>query len=156
MNTQISDRPATAMSHRPEHDPFRALQERMEELIGSFSREWDGGWLTGAHRPPVDVSETDEAIQVHVDLPGIKPEDVTVEVRGNALHISGERRDEREEKDRTWHRTECRVGRFSRSMTPTCEVQDDRVEAEFTEGVSNICLPRAETAKSHRIPVKAK
>lgn len=157
MTNELSQRPASGLRRLFDRDPFHKLQQQMDELIASFSREWDGGnWLSADFHPSIDVSETDESLQVRVDLPGTKPEEVHVEVRNNVLQITGERKEEREEKNKTWHRTERRVGRFARSMTLPCDVQEDKVVAECVNGVLNILLPKAEKAKSKKIPVKGK
>jgi HSP20 family protein len=157
MTQEVSTRPSTGLGRLFDRDPFHKLQQQMDDLIAGFSREWDGGhWLSADFHPSLDISETDEAIQVRVDLPGIKPEEVEVEVRNNVLQITGERKEEREEKNKTWHRTERRVGRFARSMTLPCEVQDEKIVAECSNGVLNIQLPKAEKAKSKKIAVKAK
>lgn len=157
MTSELSTRPSRGLGRFFDRDPFRSLQQQMDDLMSSFSREWDGGnWTPTDFHPSIDVAETDDAIDIRIDLPGIKPEDVDVEVRGNQLHITGERKEEREEKGKTWHRTERHVGRFARSMTLPCDVQDKEVEAEYCEGVLCISLPKAEQAKTHKIPVKAK
>jgi HSP20 family protein len=157
MTTELSTRPSTRLGRMFDRDPFRALQQQLDDLFGSFSSEWDGGGMLAAEfRPSLDVSETDDAIQVRADLPGIKPEEVEVEVRGNVLRITGERKEEREEKGKTWHRTERRVGTFARSMTLPCDVRDEKVQAEYADGVLCITLPKAEKAKTHKIAVKAK
>lgn len=157
MAKELSTRPSTGLGRIFDRDPFQRLQKQMDDLIASFSQEWDGGpWLPADFQPSLDVSETDEAIQIRVDLPGIKPEEVDVEVRNNVLEITGERKEEREEKGKSWHRTERRVGRFARSLALPCDVQDDKVEAECTNGVLTIMLPKAEKAKSKKINVKAK
>lgn len=156
MTTELSTRPSSRLGRLFDRDPFRTLQEQMDELISSFSRDWDGGLAPSELRPSLDVSESDDSIQVRVDLPGIKPEDVDVEVRHNMLQISGERKEKREEKGKTWHRTERSVGRFCRSLTLPCDVQDEKVQAEYSGGVLSITLPKAEQAKTHKIPVKAK
>lgn len=157
MTKELSTRSSTGLGRLFDRDPFHRLQQQMDDLIASFSREWDGGnWLSADFHPTLDVSETDEAIQIKVDLPGIKPEEVDVEVRNNVLEVTGERKEEREEKGKTWHRTERRVGRFARSLPLPCEVQEDKVVAECSNGVLNILLPKAEQAKSEKIAVKAK
>lgn len=156
MATELSTRPA-GLRRIFDRDPFRSLQEEVDELIANFSRGWEGGdWSTGMLRPAVDISETDNSIQVQVDLPGMKPEEVNVEVRNHTLQISGERREEREEKGKTWHRTERRVGSFSRQMSLPCAVDEAKVQAEYSNGVLNITLPKAEKEKSRKITVKGK
>lgn len=157
MPQELSQHPKSGLSRLFDRDPFHRLQQQMDDLIASFSQEWDGGkWISADFHPFLDVSETDEAVHVRVDLPGVKPEEIEVEVRNNVLQITGERKEEREEKGKTWHRTERRVGRFARSLTLPCEVRDDKVEAVCSDGVLNISLPKAETAKAHKIAVKPK
>ncbi|QDT91558.1 Hsp20/alpha crystallin family protein [Gimesia algae] len=76
------------------------------------------------------MSETDNEIEIRMDVPGIQSEEIEVEVTGNTLLITGERKDEKEEKGRTYHRIERTSGSFSRSMTLSCEVDSDQVEAQ--------------------------
>ena len=156
MTTELSTRPSNGMNRLFDRDPFRALQQQMDDLIGGFSRDWDGGHWPSVNKPSLDVSETDNAIEVHVDLPGMKPEDVNVEVRDNILQITGERKEEREEKGKTWHRVERRTGNFIRSLSLPCTVKDAKVEAEYSNGVLTITLPKAEESKPRRVAVKAK
>ena len=156
MPSELSTRPAGGLGRFFGRDPFRTLQQDLDELIASFSREWDDGGMAATLRPALDVSETDDAIQVQVDLPGLKPDDVNVEVRNNTLLITGERKEEREEKGRMWHRTERRAGTFARSMTLPCTIKEDKVQAEFTNGVLQITLPKAAQEKSRKITIKAK
>ncbi len=156
MTTELTTRPFTGLRRFFGRDPFRALQEEMDDLIASFSREWDGGWLSGELQPSLDVAETDEAIEVRVDLPGVKPDDIDVEIRNNVLQITAERKEEREEKGKTWHRTERRVGTFTRALTLPCDVQEDKVQAEYRDGVLSIMLPKAEQARTRKISVQGK
>jgi HSP20 family protein len=156
MTTTLPTRISTGLERIFDRDPFRAFQQEMDNLISSFSRDWDGGAVSTDFCPQLDVSETDDAIHVRVDLPGIKPEEVDVEVRGNVLQINGERKEEREEKGKTWHRTERRVGKFARSMTLPCAVKEDKVQAECSDGVLNVTLPKAEKEKTRKIAVKGK
>jgi HSP20 family protein len=156
MTTTLPTRISTGLERLLDRDPFRSLQQEMDNLISSFSRDWNGGALPADFHPHLDVSETDDAVQVRVDLPGIKPEEVNVEVRGNTLQITGERKEEKEEKGKTFHRVERRYGKFARSMTLPCAVQEDKVQAECNNGVLNITLPKSEKEKTHKVAVKGK
>lgn len=156
MTTTLPTRISSGIERLFDRGPFHNLQQEVDNLIASFSREWDGQWLSAGLRPSIDVSETDNAIQVRVDLPGIKAEEVDVEVRNNVLRITGERKEEREEKGTTWHRTERHVGKFSRSLTLPCDVQDDKVDAVYSNGVLSITLPKLEKEKTHKVTVQAK
>jgi HSP20 family protein len=102
------------------------------------------------------LSETPESVQVRMDLPGIKPDDVNIEIAGNTLRITGERKEEKDEKNKTYHRVERRFGSFSRSVSLPCSVKEAAVNAEHANGVLTVTLPKSEEAKSHKIKVKAK
>ena len=103
----------------------------------------------------VDVSETSEAIEVEVDLPGVKRDEITVQLNENILTISGERSEEKEEKGRTFHRIERASGQFSRATALPCCVDEKQVDAEFYDGVLSITLPKAEEAKTRKINIKS-
>jgi len=104
--------------------------------------------------PEANVSETDKAIEVAIDLPGMKPEEVKVELHDRTLTISGERKEEKEENGKTFHRVERRSGSFRRSFALPMEVDESKVEAKFEHGVLNIILPKTEKASPKKIEVK--
>jgi HSP20 family protein len=136
-------------------DPFTALQEEMNELRARFLGDGGEGWFTGAMVPALDMSETDTAIDVRMDLPGITAKDIDIQVSGNVLNVSGQREEEKEEKGRTFHRVERRYGNFSRSVTLPCAVAENEVAAEYHDGVLTIKLPKTEESKAHKIKVKS-
>lgn len=109
----------------------------------------------GKFLPETNVVETDKAIEVTVELPGLKPEDVKVEMKENALWITGEKKEEKEEKGKTFHRVERRAGMFRRVLTLPAEVTTDKVDAHFTDGVLKITLPKTEKVAPRHIEVKA-
>src|SRR5690242_18917665 len=86
--------------------PFRALRDEFDELFNRLSADWDGKWMTHEVRPACDLSETADSFQVRMDVPGIKPDDISVQVTGDMLSICGERKEEKEEKGKTFHRME--------------------------------------------------
>ncbi len=102
-----------------------------------------------------DLSETDEAYELEVDLPGLKRDDVAVDYSSGMLTISGERADEREDKRRGYHLTERSYGSFRRSFRVPDNVEPDRIEARFTDGVLTVRLPKSEDAQrsSRRIEI---
>jgi len=104
--------------------------------------------------PEANVSETDKAIDVSIDLPGMKPEDVKVELHDRTLTISGERKEENEEEGKTFHRVERRSGSFCRSFSLPMEVDEGSVDAKFEHGVLKIVLPKTEKAAPKKIEVK--
>ncbi len=135
---------------------FDQMEREMQDLVGKF---WggDGGQLVPKTEfaPRVDMIENENGFEVKVDLPGLKPEEVTVEYRKGALWISGERKEEKEEKGETYHRIERSYGEFRRVLPLPAEVVEDKIEAKFSEGVLNITVPKTEEIKPRQIEVKA-
>jgi HSP20 family protein len=107
--------------------------------------------------PDVDVEETKDAIVVRAELPGLNPDDVTVEATPTQLTLRGEKREEREEQQGTLHRVERRYGAFLRRIDLPCEVDPNPSDARFRNGVLRVRLPKTEEAKSsqRRITVRA-
>src|SRR6516165_10408973 len=99
--------------------------------------------------PPVDIEENDREYILKAELPGMKKEEVKLTVEGGTLSISGERKAEKEEKDKKYHRMERSYGAFQRSFTLA-----EKISAEFKDGVLLVHLPKDETAKPQAIEVK--
>jgi len=135
--------------------PLQTLREEMQELFSQVTGDDESFWPLGRVSPTLDVSETDQAVEVRMDLPGIKPEDIEVRLNANMLTISGERREEKEEKNRTYHRVERRMGSFSRSVSLPCPIKEDSIDARYKDGILTVNLPKVEECKSRRINVKA-
>lgn len=135
-------------------DP-RTFYDEMETMI---SRLWEDGqeaWFGTAIAPSLDISETGSALEAKLDLPGVKPEEIEIQLNGNVLTVSGERKEEQEEKGKTFHRVERRAGSFSRTVTLPCQVEEDEVAAEYHDGVLTITLPKTDSAKAKKIEVKS-
>jgi HSP20 family protein len=136
-------------------DPRAGLLDEFEEAL---SRLWNGGsgeWTVAGSIPSLDISETDKAVEVKLDVPGVSPKEIDVQLNGNLLTVSGERKEEQEKKGKTFHRVERRYGGFSRSVTLPCPVQEDEVAAEYHDGVLTVTLPKTEEAKSRKVAVKS-
>jgi HSP20 family protein len=127
----------------------------MENLMERFFRP-EEGWFPAVTEfaPKADLAETDAAYELTVDLPGIKPEDVNVEIRDGGLWISGTRKEEKEEKGKTFHRLERSYGEFRRLIPLAGGVDADKVEAEYKDGVLKVTVPKTEAAKPKHITVK--
>ena len=149
----LAERTRKSLTPWSRREPFRTLREEMQDLAGRFWGEEGDGWLLGG-APSIDLSETDTSVQAALDLPGVKANEIDIQVNGNILTVSGERKEEKEEKGRTYHRLERRVGSFSRSITLPCAVQEGEAAAEYRDGVLTITLPKSEECKSHKIKVK--
>lgn len=135
--------------------PLGRLREEMEDLFERFTGNGDD-WPSQMLAPPMDLSETDGSLQVRLDLPGVDPKEIDIQVSGNQLTIAGERKEEKEEKGETFHRIERRTGRFSRSVTLPCAVDEEKIDANYHDGVLTISVPKNEECKARRIEVKAK
>lgn len=156
MSTNVPTRIARPAQLPSFFAPFRSLQQEMDDLINRFSRDWDGGLLSAADfRPATDIAETADSLEVRLDAPGMKPEDISIEVTGDTLKISGQRKEEKEEKGKTFHRVERRSGQFYETMTLPCAVKEDKVRAEFNDGVLTVTLPKSEEAKTHKVAIKS-
>lgn len=141
----------------PETDLLRGRMDRLfNEMISDF---W-GGRGTAENvaarvwAPPVDVRETDDALLITAELPGMTKDDVDITLENNVLTLSGERKFEKDVKGETWHRVERSYGAFSRSFTLPATVRTERVEATFTDGILNISLPKVEESKPRKIEIK--
>jgi HSP20 family protein len=133
------------------------MDEEFEELMERLFRSEEGRMLPGKEwfTPRLDLTETETHYEVKVDLPGLKPEEVKVEVRGGELWITGERQEEKEEKGKTFHRLERRYGEFRRVLPLPAEVKEETIEAKVEHGVLTVTVPKAEPVKPKTIEVKA-
>ncbi len=141
---------------RNEPQSMAKLQDRMNRLFENF---FDGDHWPVAREgfvPAVDVVDTDEKLVVKVELPGVDPKDIDVSVHDNVLTIRGEKKSEREEKEKAWHLRESTYGSFSRSMTLPPSVNADKIEATCAAGVLTLSLPKSPTTKPRQISVKTK
>jgi HSP20 family protein len=128
----------------------------MDRLFHEFGRGWasEEGLATGVWMPPVDVFETPESIVLKADLPDVNKDEVDISIENNTLTIRGERKLEKETKEKNFYRMERSYGTFSRSFTLPPTVAADRVEAGFDNGVLTLTLPKREESKPKQIKVK--
>jgi HSP20 family protein len=145
--------PSRAVAPQSRRAPLVALRDEMDDLLARFFGGEDG-WFSGRMVPTVDLAETHDAVLAKLDLPGVNPDEIDISIAGNLLTVRGDRKEEKEEKGKTFHRIERRTGAFSRSLTLPCAVNEDEVAAEYKDGVLAITLPKCEEAKSHKIKVK--
>lgn len=141
-------------------NPFREMDEMLEQYArasGRLKAQREGGQEVIAASdwsPSVDITETDKEFLVKAEVPEVKKEDVKITVNAGVLTISGERRLEKEEKDRKHHRIERYYGTFSRSFTLPDNVREDGIRAEHKDGMLYVHLPKAEAPKPRSIDVK--
>ncbi|MCX7722332.1 MAG: Hsp20/alpha crystallin family protein [Verrucomicrobiae bacterium] len=142
-------------------DPFKELDElhnRLTSLFGRAPVRHQAGKeesITVAEWVPlVDVIEDENEYLIKVELAGLSKDDVKVTVEGGTLTISGERKIEKEEKGKRFHRVERAYGSFMRSFTLPDDADAANVTAEFKDGVLRVHLPKAKAAKPRQIEVK--
>jgi HSP20 family protein len=151
MKTTLPSRVSNRLSTWFRPDPFGTFRDEVNDLFNRFSGEFDGEL---AELPSMDLAETDSQIEVKMDVPGYKPEEINVEVQGDTLVVTGEHKEEKEEKGKTFHRIERRSGSIKRSVTLPCAVEVGKINAECKDGVLAVTLPKAEKTNSRKIPVK--
>lgn len=131
-------------------DPMREFEDMQRRFFGSSLYGSPQG--TGASnenlaraewQPAVDIAETPEAYQLHAELPDMKKEDIKLTVDDGVLTLMGERRFEKEEKNKKFHRVERSYGRFQRSFTLPDAVDAAKVVASYNNGVLNVMIPKA-------------
>jgi HSP20 family protein len=128
----------------------------MDRLFDRFLEPaWSEMPTLGDWSPTVDVSEDKDAVTVKAELPGVEQKDIAVSLQDGVLSIKGEKRAEKEEKDKRYHRVERSYGAFYRSIQLPSTVDTGKVSATFKDGVVTITLPKAPEAKGTTIPVKA-
>ncbi|NGZ96540.1 MAG: heat-shock protein Hsp20 [Nitrospira sp. WS110] len=141
-------------------DPFRELEEVSDRLNRMFARPATRAangketMIVADWTPSVDISETDGEYQIKAEIPDVKKEDVKVTLEDGVLTIQGERKHEKEEKGKKYHRIERSYGSFVRTFSLPDVIDEEKVKAEFKEGVLNLTLPKSEKAKPKAIDVK--
>ena len=133
----------------------RMFDEFFDRPIGfrSMLSERD---FSGAFSPKLDVTETDKALVISAELPGLEPDDIDISLDRDVLKISGEKRAEKEEKGAQFYRVERSFGSFYRSIPLPSEVETDKIDATFKRGVLKVNLPKTKKAKEQgkRITVR--
>jgi HSP20 family protein len=132
--------------------PWLRLQADMNRLFESFFEDLPGQRMYAETYPAINIWDDGENGYLEAELPGLSAKDVELLVRGNQVSIRGERRIP-EEKGATWHRRERAQGRFTRALTLPWEINADKVEAKWTDGVLMVKLPKSESNKPRRVPV---
>jgi HSP20 family protein len=127
----------------------------MDSLIHRFSDDFNGELAAGLRIPSMDVAETDKAYEAKFDVPGFKPDEVHVEVQGDTLMITGEHKEEKEEKNKTWRRIERRSGSIRREIRLPAPVDTEKVAAQCRDGILTVTLPKTEESRTKKIAVKS-
>jgi HSP20 family protein len=145
-----------------ERDPFLSLHREVNRLFddifrgfGSSLPSLNGASAFGARWPTVEISDGDKEIRVTAEVPGLDEKDIEVLLNDGVLTLKGEKRAETEDKDRQF--SERYYGRFERRIPLGYEIQEDKVDARFKNGVLTVTLPKSEKAQSQvkRIAIRS-
>ena len=139
-------------------DPFRdlnTLQDRMNRLFEQANRGWrsDEPSATTAWSPSVDIFETEGEIIVQAEVPGMDQKDLGLSLENNVLTLKGERKFQKETKDENYRRIERSYGSFSRSFSIPAMVNEDKIRADYNDGVLSISLPKKDRARAKQIKI---
>jgi len=130
-------------------DPFFRLFDTFfnQDLAGNEDVS-NRAWM-----PPVDIQETEEGYRLAAELPGMTKDDINITLENNVLRLSGERKLEKDVKKESFHRIERAYGNFQRSFSLPHQVNSEKVEAAFKDGVLTILVPKAEQARPRKIAI---
>ena len=141
--------------------PLARLRDEMDNLFERFLGEgwgpstmmenWPARFGMG---PRIDMSETENELVVKAELPGVDPKDVDIRVEGNMLTIRGEKRQEKDERHKDFHRVERQYGGFQRTIHLPSSVDSNKVDASYKDGVLSITIGKRPDAKAKKITVR--
>jgi len=137
--------------------PFMSLQREIDRLFDDFSRGFPTFTGNGAAAlmPNMDVMETDKEIEISAELPGLEEKDVQVNVADNLLTIRGEKKAEKEQKDKNYRLVERSYGSFERTLELPEGVNADAIKANISKGVLKVTVPKPAPAQAKKIDVKS-
>jgi len=136
--------------------PMTSVQDELNRVMDDvFGRQWrtDGAGAV-LWQPPIDIEEQPDRYTVHVELPGMRLEDIKITLEDNRLTIRGEKTRTEEQKNAAYHRLERAYGTFERTFTLSHAVKSEKIEATYRDGVLEVTVPKAEEAKAREIPIK--
>ena len=135
---------------------FREMEETLDRLNRLFGTRPNGkeNLLVTDWTPTVDIQETEGEYLVKAELPEVKKEDVKVTVENGVLTLQGERKQEKEEKGKRFHRVERAYGTFLRTFTVPIDADENKVAADFKEGILRVHIPKTEKPRPKAIDVK--
>lgn len=137
-------------------EPFReidTLQRQMNSLFDSLMTTTGTENVGVSFMPAAEMQETADAIHLRLEVPGLEAKDIDVQVTAEAVSISGERKSETKTEEKGVTRSEFRYGKFQRVLPLPTRIQNDKVQAEYKNGVLTLALPKAEAEKNKVVKV---
>ena len=144
----------TQLTRRTPNRTLRNLQREVDSIFDQFFDRGEEDETSAVWAPRTDLSETDDAYRIRLDVPGMKKEDIAVNLQNNTLTVSGERASERKEEGEEYVRVERAFGNFHRTFTLPDAVDQENVEAAYDNGVLTIHVPKTETSTRRQIEIK--
>lgn len=149
------------LTHYNRRSPFAEMNRMVDHMQRVMDREWpfeDEAFSFDRDAMAIDMHSDNDNIIVNAALPGLKEDDIHIDIHDDLLTISGESRVERKEseEERNWHFHELRYGKFSRTVRLPESVDLDKTEATLQDGILTVTLPKAEPTPVRKITVKAK
>jgi len=132
----------------------REIDRVFDRFFPSQERDGDNASSQAVWAPRMDLVETDEAYRIHLDVPGMSKDDLTINYQDNQLTVSGERTSDRTDEDEEYVRVERSFGHFYRSFTLPRTVNPDAISATYEDGVLTISVPKTEEATPRQIEVQ--
>ena len=136
-------------------DPFATLQKENDRLFDDFGRGISWSRSENDLMPSMDVTETEKEIEITAELPGLQEKDVQVNLAENVLTIKGEKKSEKEEKDKNYRLVERSYGSFSRSIQLPEGTSADAIKATISDGVLKVTVPKPAPAQVKKVEVKS-
>jgi len=152
--------PSLLRSRKDEMFPLFRFRDSLDRMFDEFMqsatlpawKEADGKFLV----PAIDLKETDNALVLETEIPGLEAKDVNIRIENDLLSIHGERKEEKEEKTKAVYRKECSFGEFDRQVRLPMEVDADKAEAEYKNGILKLTMPKKAGQKSKAVSIKVK
>jgi HSP20 family protein len=142
------------VTRRESTDPFTSLQREINGLFEDFTRGWPTFGGISELTPSMNVTETDKEIEITAELPGLQEKDVQVNVADNVLTIKGEKRAEKEEKDKNYRLFERSYGSFARTLDLPEGIDPDAIKASISNGVLKVTVPKPALKQVKKVEVK--
>ena len=137
-----------------EMNPLTRIHDEMDDLFGNFFEKWDLPIMNKGRWPALDVVENDNEFVVKAEVPGCKAEDIDISVNNNRLIISGEKKQDEEKKEKNYYHLERSYGSFRREINLGSEIDANKIDATYKDGILSIKLPKTEKTKPVKIKVK--
>jgi len=144
----------TQLTRRTPNRTIRNLQREVDSIFDQFFGRGEDEDTSAVWAPRTDLSETDDAFRIRLDVPGMEKDDITINLQSNTLTVSGERSSERKEEGEEYVRVERAFGNFHRTFTLPDAVDPENVEAAYDNGVLTIHVPKTEKSTRRQIEIQ--